>query len=56
MISYLFNEAIILCEGSVCGNCSPSGVVCVDSDIVKVKTGQSKVMSMLKIVDGNYSE
>ena len=44
--------AIILCEGGLCGSCSPSGVVCLDSDIVKVKAGQSKVMSMLRIIDG----
>lgn len=27
-------------------------MVCLDSDIVKVKAGQSKVMSMLRIIDG----
>lgn len=29
-------------------------MVCLDSDIVKVKAGQSKVMSMLRIIDGCF--
>lgn len=33
-------------EGCVRGSCSPSGVVCVDSDIFKVKSDQSRVVTI----------
>ena len=32
----------------VCGSCSPSGVVCVDSDIVEVKIGQFGGVSIVR--------
>lgn len=51
-VSCLFEKATILCEGCVCSGCLPSGVVCLDSDIFKVETAQSDVMSMQGIVDG----
>ena len=56
MVSHLVREATILCQGCLCGSCSPSGVVCLVSDIVKVKTGQSKVMSMLGNIDSSCLE